>query len=139
MKKSLLFNLNNETFCRLRPDKHGGVGVFAIKTIPKGVNPIKTPKGLLSQRIINIPDEEVQKMDPNVAKMIKDFYVQIDGKWGIPYLGLNSIDISFYLNHSDKPNMKIVEDDKCTMLCFESNRVIHEGEELSINYSEYDE
>ncbi len=135
----LLDNLKNDTFCRLRPDEYGGVGVFAIKDIPKDVNPFYTTKGLICPRIINVPDKEIQKLDPGVKKMIKDFFVKDKhDKWGLSFLGLNSMDITFYINHSDKPNMNIVADSSCSMLSFVTKRKINEGEQLFIDYKEYD-
>lgn len=141
MKKALIKNLKNDTYCRLKPDSHGGVGVFAIKNIPKGVNPFHiTNHKNFNQRILNIPDDEVQKMDPAVIKMISDFYVKSkDGFWGIPYKGLNANDVSFYLNNSEKPNLKIIYDDESTMMTFKTSRFINAGEELLIDYREYEE
>ena len=140
MKKALIKNLKNDTYCRLKPDSHGGVGVFAIKNIPKGTNPFHiTNHKNFTQRILNIPDEEVKKMDPAIIKMISDFYVKSDdnGFWGIPYKGLNANDISFYLNNSEKPNLKIIYDNESTMLNFKTSRQINIGEELLIDYREY--
>lgn len=141
MKKALLENLKKDTYCRLKPDSYGGVGVFAIKKIPKGIYPFHiTNHVTFTQRVLNIPDEEVQKMDPAVIKMITDFYVKSkDGIWRIPYKGLNANDISFYLNNSETPNLKIVVDDDSTMLTFKTARIINEGEELLIDYREYEE
>lgn len=41
-KKVLLKNLQNDIYCRIKPSKKHGVGVFAIKDIPKNTNPFKT-------------------------------------------------------------------------------------------------
>ncbi len=79
-------------------------------------------------------------MDPAVIKMISDFYVKSkDGFWGIPYKGLNANDVSFYLNNSEKPNLKIIYDDESTMMIFKTSRFINAGEELLIDYREYEE
>ena len=40
-KNKLLKHLQNDIYCRLDVSKIAGIGVFAIKTIPKGVNPFK--------------------------------------------------------------------------------------------------
>ena len=42
------------------------------------------------------------------------------------------------MNHSDKPNIDIVEDDTSNYFGFLTNRKILEGEELTINYSKYE-
>jgi hypothetical protein len=40
-KDKLLHNLEDDTYVRLRPSKLQGVGIFAIKDIPKDVNPFR--------------------------------------------------------------------------------------------------
>ena len=137
-KKLLLKNLKNDIYTRLFPDAHGGVGVFAIKPIPKGTNPFKISNApCMKHAIINVSDEYVQKLDPAVKKMISAFYVLEDGKWGIPKPGINANDISFYLNYSKKPNLKIVNSKKCNMVIFKTTKDIPIGEELVINYDIY--
>ena len=42
-KQDILKNLEN-TYCRIRTSKINGVGVFAIKDIPKGINPFNKAK-----------------------------------------------------------------------------------------------
>jgi len=48
------------------------------------------------------------------------------------------LNISYYLNHSDKPNLDIVEMEGSNYLGFVANRIIKEGEELTIDYSKYE-
>ena len=138
MKKSLINNLQNDVYCRIKPSKKHGVGVFAIKDIPKNTNPFKvTGKECISSRILNIPVEEVNKLDTEVKKMVNDFYHQQDGYFGIPYKGLNANDISFYMNTSKKPNVgfKIIEN--CSLVVFNTLKKIKKGEELLINYDSF--
>ena len=52
--------------------------------------------------------------------------------------GPNNINISFYMNHSDDPNISMVEVKGKPYLEFITNRNILEGEELTINYKEYE-
>ncbi len=52
----------------------------------------------------------------------------------IPEYGLNGMDISFFLNHSKKPNI-ITTDEGNTFL---TRRKIKKGEELTIGYNTYD-
>jgi len=138
LSKALIRNLKYDTYTRLRPDAFGGVGVFAIKDIPAGVNPFKYGTGICPIKTVNIPDSVVKTFDLEVQKMIKDFYVlEEDGKWCIPKLGLNGNDISFYINTSKTPNVKIINTKKCDMVIFKTMRPIANGEELFINYDEY--
>ena len=52
------------------------------------------------------------------------------------YLGFNSLNLTFYLNHSDNPNLNIVSDN-CEYMGFITKRPILAGEELFINYEQY--
>lgn len=138
MKKALLKNLNEDIYCRIKPSKKHGVGVFAIRDIPKDTYPFKlTGNQCIKQKIINISEEEVKKLHPEVRKLVDDFYHKEDGIYGIPYRGLNSNDISFYMNTSKKPNVSFEYNKGCTMVVFKTLRKIKKGEELLINYNEF--
>ena len=72
--------------------------------------------------------------------MIDDFFViEKDGTVYIPETGLNGLDVSYFLNNSKKPNLRIVGDGKEDALNFLTNRQIKKGEELTVEYSTYDE
>ena len=105
-KQKILENLKN-TYCRVRPSKVEGVGVFAVRDIPKGIDPFY---GIKKQKWVRFEMKELKKLKKEVLEMIDDFFV-IE-KSGIVYvseLGLNGIDVSYFLNNSDKPNMKTMD------------------------------
>jgi len=136
----LIKNLKNDTYCRLKPDGFGGIGVFAIKDIPKGINPFKLSNGeCVSYKLINVPIKVVKKLPSGVRKMVEAFYdYDEDTKsYTIIQPGLNAHDITFYMNTSDKPNIDIIESKKCTLLSFRTNKKIKSGQQLFINYEEY--
>jgi SET domain-containing protein len=138
MKKALIKNLKEDVYCRIKPSKKHGVGVFAIKDIPKNVNPfLYTNNKCIKSKIINISQDEIKSIPNEVKKMIDDFYHKEDDIYGIPYKGLNANDISFYMNTSSKPNVGFESDDKCSMIIFKSLRKIQKGEELFINYDDF--
>jgi len=138
MKKALINNLQNDVYCRIKPSKKHGVGVFAIKDIPKNTNPFKvTGKECITQRTLNISSDEVNKLDKEVKKMIKDFYHEQDGQFGIPYKGLNANDISFYMNTTKKPNVGFKSLENCSLVVFNTLKKIKKGEELLINYDSF--
>lgn len=138
-KKHLLENIFNDTYCRLKASKTHGVGVFAIKDIPIGVDPFKLSNNAhIKYDIIDVNETELKGLNPNVKSMLKDFMGHNDGKYSVPKLGLNTLDITFYLNHSNKNNLAIKEHKNCDYLTFETKRKIKNGEELTINYSDYD-
>lgn len=134
MVEKLIRDLEENVFCRLKPGAFG-VGVFAIRDIPKGTNPFKmfnegdfveAPSKVVFDNP-NIPD--------TVKELVNDMYV-VEG--GIIYLnsfGLNSINLSYFLNHSETPNMG-TEDGADSFI---SLRDIKAGEELFVNYYTYSE
>ena len=138
MKKELINNLLNDVYCRIKPSKKHGVGVFAIKDIPKGTNPFKvTGSECTKERILNITTDELKNLNPEVKKMIEDFYHKENDVYGIPYKGLNSNNISYYMNTSKKPNIGFISKKKCSMVVFVSLKNIKKGEELLIDYDKF--
>lgn len=137
MKKRLLRNLRNDVYCRLQPSKVAGVGVFAIKMIPPGINPFKKA-AFKRDDTINLTKSDILSLDPSVQRMLEDFiHPSDDGKYTVPKYGLNDLDITFYINHNDNPNVDIVDDGKSDFLQFRTNRVILPNEELYIDYRKY--
>lgn len=138
-KEQLLNNLKYDTYCRIGVSKIHDVGVIAIKKIPKGTNPFMiTNKNTIKYDLVDLSKNEVDRLPKNVKKLITDFIaIDENGKYNVPYYGMNSLDPSFYMNHSDHNNIDLVET-KSEMLEFIANRDINEGEELTINYKEYE-
>lgn len=128
----IIKDLEENIYCRLKPSKINGVGVFAIKDIPKGTNIFKQTKKV---KFIAVDQKLVfqnQKIDKEVKKMVKDFYTVVKGKIYLPNFSLNEIDISFFLNRSKSPN---VVDEKGEE--FFALRDIKKGEELTADYANY--
>jgi len=130
-----LFKNLQHTYCRLKPSTVHGVGVFAIQRIPKGVDPFQRPK-FVREKFVEISPEMVNTLPVGVQQMVRDFFAPTDrGTYPVVSEGLNSISISFYLNHSDTPNVDLVNDQRTDYFSFVTNRPIEEGEELFIKYS----
>lgn len=126
-KKELLKQLQQEVYCRVRSSLIEGVGVFAVKKIPLGVCPF----GHEQTNYIEVPRAELKNLHPQVLKLVEDFcYEDPDHIFYLPETGLQRIDISFLINHSLQPNLEIGT--------FKAKREIEEGEELTINYDEWE-
>ncbi|MEI7425106.1 MAG: SET domain-containing protein [Candidatus Staskawiczbacteria bacterium] len=135
IKQKILKDLKN-TCCRLRASKIEGVGVFAIKDIPKGKDPFP---GIKNGKWHKFDIKELKNLDKTVLAMIDDFFVIEDNSnVYIPEIGLNGIDISFFLNNSKNPNLKIVGDGKDEAVFFKTAKNIKKGEELTVSYATYD-
>lgn len=120
-----------KTYCRIRRSQIEGVGIVAVRDIPANTNPFY---GIYPQKWYRIPVSQIREYDAELYKMIDDFYViETDGTAWVPEHALNGMDISFFLNHSDTPNIQTRDGEH-----FVTTRAIKKGEELSIGYETYD-
>ncbi len=137
-KQKLLNNLENNTFCRVKRSSLHGVGLFAIRDIDEGVNPFVkvNPVGPL---IIELSEEELETLSDEVRSYVKDFFAKDEnGKYPVLCNGMNALDITFFLNHSNDPN--VTADDNYvgldTYSPYKTIKKIKKGEELTQNYKE---
>ena len=130
-KAELIKKLDN-TYCRLQPSGISGVGVFAIRDIPANTNPFE---GVVPPKWISFDMDELNMLDPAILRMIDDFNViESDETVLIPSCALNGMDISFFVNNSDNPNLRSIDEG----FTFLTNRAIKKGEELSVSYATND-
>lgn len=136
-KEPVIKNLKN-TFCKLGRSSIQGIGVITIKDIPYGKNPfIITDNKCYNYNAIEVNKRDLEKINcRETIRMIKNFVAPIDDIFYIPYNGIDSINITFFLNHDKQNNLDIVSDG-CEYLGFTTNRNIKAGEELFINYDNY--
>jgi SET domain-containing protein len=139
IKSNIIDNLKNDVYCRIKRSKIHGVGVFAIKNIPKGINPFLNLKSKNKKEYIDINKYDLNDLSYEIIKMLDDYLgVNDDNTYSIPINGLNTLDISFFMNHSKNPNMSIKNDDDENLddnfVNFISNKNINIGEELVIDY-----
>jgi SET domain-containing protein len=137
-KKTLIKHLENDVYCRIGISKikGAGVGVIAIKNIPKHTSPFKN-LSKEKDKIIDLNENDIKNLNSEVKKIIKDFF-GTGNKYDVLAAGPNYINISYYLNHSATPNLDIVESKESEYLTFITNRNIKAGEELTIDYSKYE-
>jgi len=115
-------------FTRLKPSPIHGVGVFAIRHIPKGT-------------LLFDPDEEITWVDEKqiadlpceLRRLYEDFCIIINGKYGCPR-NFNDLTMAWYLNDSVAPNVAVDEDYN-----MRATRDIEKGEELTIDSSRFSE
>jgi len=134
-KDDIIKDLEENIYCRIAPSPIEGVGVFAVRNIPKGTKPLIT---FAEVDVVEIPEREIMdnpKISGAVKEMVKGFYVVKNGIIYCSAHSFNEIDISYFLNHSDRPNLDIEEVDEESV--FTANRDIAVGEELTISYSEF--
>jgi len=129
-KKDILERIKN-TYCKLKASCIQGVGVFAVRDIPENINPFF---GIPDQKWFRFSMDELGEIDKNIMEMIDDFFViEKNNTINIPEYGLNGMDMSFFVNHSDSPNLVTREG-----RYFFTARKIKKGEELTVGYDAYD-
>jgi SET domain-containing protein len=130
-KQELLNELIKNTFVMLRPSPVAGIGVFAIRDIPKGYRDMFS-KPDKNDKWITLERKEVEAL-PHHAKLLIENYCLFDAEnYFVPDYGFKKIDVSLFLNHSDTPNIISIQNGEY----FETTRQIHEGEELLIDYGD---
>ena len=127
-KKKLLQHLRAEVFCRLGVSPVHGIGVFAIREIPKGTKPLKSR---LKLHEIKFNHAEVSSLPSYVRKELDMFCYYDKHHMLIPAIGMNAMNMSVYLNHSKKPNLKMRKDGDLIAL-----REIKPDEELVMDYDD---
>jgi SET domain-containing protein len=140
MSVKLINHLENDIYCRIGISKISGIGIIAVRDIPKNTNPFKNSDGECSKfKIVRIHKDKLKKVHPNVIKILEDFFDDFDDDnyYPVPSLGPNTIDMSFYLNHSDKPNLTTSFVKNCDYNIVKTLRHIKEGEELTFDYKEF--
>jgi SET domain-containing protein len=132
-KKEFLKSLQ-EVYCRLGVTKHG-VGVVAIRDIPKGTDPFKNCDPFGSVMRISETEFEEYNAPEEAKELVRDFCALQEGYYFVPTFGIDALDKSYFLNHSPKANMGTVDKGET----FIAMRPIKKGEELCANYDHYQE
>jgi hypothetical protein len=119
-----------DVYVRIRPSKlhKSGVGVFAIKRIPK------------DRRVFSNENEEISWVRESklpksgaIRKVYDDFAIIKDGYYGCP-TSFNCLTPAWFLNESKKPNTRCDEN-----YDFYAIRDIAPGGELTVDYASFSE
>lgn len=130
-KAELLAELSNNTFVMLKPSPIEGIGVFAIKDIPKGCRQMFS-KPDINDKWITVTKKEVAALPPHAGFIVGNYCLYDDENYFVPDNGFKKIDLSLFLNHADSPNIISINEGDY----FEAIRAIKAGEELLIDYGE---
>ena len=139
-RQALIHNTIHGVWARIGRSAIGGVGVIAVRDIPRGQDPFPMPDGQSCGigEYISVSPKEVKEALPGVKEMMNDFFaIETDGRQLMPVPGLNAMTTSYYLNHADarkgKVNMQPRECN-CPVMCFYAVKDIKKGEELLFDY-----
>ena len=126
-KEALLKELANSTYVMIKPSPLHGIGVFAIRDIPKGTSNIFS-KGVGDW--IKVSKEEVDALPQHSKDLIENHCLFDEDFYFIPDYGFKLVDLVIYLNHSETPNVISLNEGEE----FEAIRDIANGEELLVDY-----
>ena len=126
-KEALLKELASSTYVMIKPSPLHGIGVFAIRDIPKGTSNIFS-KGVGDW--IKVSKEEVDALPQHSKDLIENHCLFDEDFYFIPDYGFKLLDLVIYLNHSETPNVISLNDGEE----FEAIRDIANGEELLVDY-----
>ncbi len=130
-KEELLNDLNEHNYVMLRPSPIEGIGVFAIRDIPKGCRDMFS-KPDKNDNWILLSKKEVESLPEHSQRLIINYCLFDEEHYYVPDYGFKKIDVCLFLNHSDTPNVHSINDGEY----FETLRPIKAGEELVIDYGE---
>ena len=65
-------------YCRLAPSAIHGIGVFAIRNIPRGRNPFNTLPKYARPGYVRITSSELDALPPKLREMISALFVPTD-------------------------------------------------------------
>jgi len=126
-KDILLQQLRSHTYVMIKPSPLHGIGVFAIRPIPKGT------KNIFSEGMgewIQVSKQEVESLPESSKDLIENHCLFDEDHYFIPEYGFKLVDLVIYLNHSEIPNVRSLNEGEQ----FEALRDIQEGEELLVDY-----
>ncbi|MCC6931214.1 MAG: SET domain-containing protein [Gemmatimonadaceae bacterium] len=129
--EQLLKELRDQTYVMLRPSPIEGIGVFALRDIPKGCRDMFSPPPATDDYVV-IPRATIDELPVHARRLVETYCLFDADSYYLPGGGFKKLDLVHFLNHSDAPNVASVDEGKW----FEALRDIAEGEELLVDYGE---
>lgn len=111
-------------YARIGPSRIHGVGVIAIRDIPRGTLVFDGE----SERVVWRSRAAVRRLPKAIRALYEDFGMVWGDRIGVPPT-LNMLSVGWYVNHSDTPNVEAGDDAR-----FRALRRIRAGEELTADY-----
>lgn len=130
-KELLIRELSQNTYVMLKPSPLEGVGVFAVRDIPAGCRDMFS-KPDPEDTWITVTKKEVELLPPHAKFMVENYCLFDEDSYFVPDHGFKKMDVSLFINHSDTPNIRSIDDGDY----FEAIRPINEGEELLLDYGD---
>jgi SET domain-containing protein len=116
-----------ETYVMLKPSPVHGIGVFAIRDIPKGCRDMFSKD---NGEWIKVPIAEIEALPDASRDLVETYCLYDEENYFVPSYGFKKMDLINYLNHSAQPNVCSINDGEF----FEAIADIPAGQELLVNY-----
>jgi hypothetical protein len=121
LKEKLILKRLEQVYCRLAPSNISGIGIFAIKEIPKDINPFNN--SYMAQESVIIDRSKIT--DSEIISLLHDQHPTSDPNKQIVSNFPNQLIWTNYINYSDIPNIELMVNGEWKTL-----RKIEKGEEL---------
>ena len=131
-KKALLAELSSNTYVMIKPSPIEGIGVFAIRDIPKGCREMFSKEDPTKEEYIKISTAEIDILPAHSRHLVTTYCLYDSNNYFVPACGFKKMDLVNFLNHSDEPNIISINEGQF----FEAIRDIKTGEELLVDYGE---
>jgi SET domain-containing protein len=127
LKEKLIIKRLEKVYCKLAPSQIHGIGVFAIKDIPKGTNPFNN--SFMAQEAIIVNKNKLGNLGSEILSLLHDYHPTSDPDKQIVSNFPNQPIWSNYINYTDEkhpePNIELLTNGEWCTLCD-----IRKGEEL---------
>jgi uncharacterized protein len=123
LKEKLILKRLEKVYCRLAPSPVHGIGVFAIKDIPKGTNPFNN--SFMAQEAIVVNKNKIKDFGPEILSLLHDQHPTSDPNQQVVSNFPNQLIWTNYINYTDRPNIELMTNGEWLTL-----RDIKKGEEL---------
>jgi hypothetical protein len=123
---------HTHVYVRLAPSPIDGVGAFAIRLIPAGIDIF--PDDRLGVHWFDRREIDGSATDPAIRRYYADFCIRRGDRYGCP-VNFNSMTLGWYLNEppaGQEPNVVVDEN-----YAFRARRDILAGEELTVRYADF--
>jgi len=121
---------HDNVYTRLGLSHVHGIGVFAIRDIPKGTNIFADDEN----QMVEVSQEVLKDISPEMKKLYEDFCIFKNNKnTMLCPPSFNKLTTGWYLNYSETPNTSFVIDKDN----FYALRDIKKGEELTADYATF--
>jgi SET domain-containing protein len=126
-QQELLKELQDDIYVMLKPSAVHGIGVFAIRNIPKGCRTIFSSH---KNDWIKLPIKDVEQLPEHSRNLVETYCLFDEEDYFVPAYGFKIMDMVNYINHSSTPNIQSVNDGEF----FEALVDIPADTELVVNY-----